>query len=300
MRIILFLSLAALVCAAGLVAAAESDVPTLTQPLKAPCRALVFAAEGGGGWILRFGRDGAIQWAYPAPMSRDVWLLPGGNVLFAYNEQYKSSAHDNPSGVMEVTPDKKIVFQFKTTGQVWSCQRLPDGNTLVGAASQGKVLVVSPQGKIVREFKVKNAAGHSCMRHVRGLPNGNVLVAEESASAVREYDAQGRLVHDWPVPFTPFSMVRLAGGSTLVCGRTRMAELDADGKAAWSLDAKDYPDLGIRWFAGLQVLADGRIFVCNAGGKVGFVEFSRDGKVVWKSNEELIGLPIGHGICVQE
>ncbi|MCX5684268.1 MAG: pectate lyase, partial [Planctomycetota bacterium] len=286
--------------AAGPAADAPPAVPALLQPLKSPCPAFVFAAESGGGWILRFARDGSIQWAYPAPMSRDVWLLSNGNVLFPYNEQYNSARHDNPSGVMEVTPDKKVVFQFKTTGQVWSCQRLPDGNTLVGAASQGKVLVVGPQGQTVREFKVKNAPGHSCMRHVRGLPDGGVLVAEESASAVRQYDAQGRLVHDWPLPFTPFSMVRLAGGRTLVCGRTRMAELDADGKAAWSLDAKDYPDLGIRWFAGLQVLSDGRIFVCNAGGKVGFVEFARDGKVVWKSNEEPIGLPMGHGVCVQE
>ena len=129
----------------------------------------LFAAEGAKK-IIRYGRDGTIAWDYPAEMARDVWQLPGGNVLFCYNEHYDSHRHDNPSGVMEVTPDRKVVFQFATTGQVWSCQRLGDGNTLVGAASQGKLLVVNPQGAIVREIKVLNTPGHSCLRNARGWP----------------------------------------------------------------------------------------------------------------------------------
>ena len=138
---------------------------------------LLFAAEGAKK-ILRYGRDGAVVWEYPAEMSRDVWQLPDGNVLFCYNRNYDSGKHDNPSGVMEVTPDKRLAFHFATTGQVWSCQRLADGNSLVGASSQGKLLIVSPRGEIVRQIKVVNHPGHSCMRNARQLANGNFLVAE--------------------------------------------------------------------------------------------------------------------------
>lgn len=49
----------------------------------------------------------------------------------------------------------------------------------------------------------------------------------------------------------------------------------------------------IRWFAGLQVQPSGNLFVCNAGGKVGFLEITREEQVVWQSRGEV---PLGHGI----
>ncbi len=277
-------------------APAQVDRPALTEPLKAPCPAFVYAAEGDGGWILRFNRQGKIDWSFRAPMSRDVWQLPGGNVLFAFNQKYDPRGHDNPSGVMEVSPAGKVVWRFDTKGQVWACQRLADGNTLIGAASQGKVLIVSPAGKIVREVRVRNAPGHSCMRHARALADGTILVAEESAKAIRQYDPQGRFVREMTVPFPPFSVCRLSDGHTLTSGKTHLVELDQAGKIVWSLDGKDYPELGVRWLAGLQVLPNGNIFCCNAGGKVGFIEFSRDKKVAWASNDKPIHLPAGHGV----
>ena len=95
---------------------------------------LLYAAEGAQK-IIRYGSEGKVVWEYPAPMARDAWALPNGNVLFCFNGEYDGSRNDNPSGVMELTADKKVVFSFSTTGQVWSCQRLLNGNTLVGAAS---------------------------------------------------------------------------------------------------------------------------------------------------------------------
>ena len=197
----------------------------------------LFAAEGAK-QIIRYGRDGAIAWEYPAEMARDVWQLPGGNVLFCYNRNYDPRRHDNPSGVIEVTPDRKIVFQFSTTGQVWSCERLPDGNTLVGASSQGKLLVVNPQGIVVREIKVLNAPGHSCMRNARQVAGGNYLVAEESAHAVREYSPAGKSVREIHVKFAPFSAVRLRNGNTLICGQKSIVEIDCRDKLVWSLEGK--------------------------------------------------------------
>ena len=252
----------------------------------------LYAAEGAKK-ILSYDRAGNVAWEYPAEMSRDAWRLPNGNVLFCYNDNYDGRKDDNPSGVMEVTPGKKVVFHFKTTGQVWASQRLANGNTLVGAASQGKLLVVSPLGTVVQAIVLRNQPGHSCLRYARGLPNGNFLVAEESAHAVREYSGEGALVREIATEFPPFAAVRLADGNTVISGQTGIAEVDPAGKQVWQLKATELPELGIRWFAGVQVLPNGNLFVCNAGGKVAVFEVNREKRVVWQRTEPL---PLGHGV----
>src|ERR1035441_4379376 len=67
----------------------------------------LYAAEGAQK-IIRYGSDGRVAWEYPAEMARDVWALPNKKVLFCFHRGYDSAKHDNPSGVMEVTPDKKV------------------------------------------------------------------------------------------------------------------------------------------------------------------------------------------------
>jgi len=252
----------------------------------------LYAAEGAN-MILSYDSAGKVAWEYPANMSRDVWRLPNGNVLFCYNDHYDGGKNDNPSGVMEVTLEKKIVFHYRTTGQVWSCQRLTNGSTLVANASQGKLLVVDPRGGVVKTIRLRNQAGHSCLRYARGLPNGNYLVAEESSNTVREYDAQGRMVREIPTQFPPFAAVRLANGNTVISGKSGIIEVDPAGKDVWHLNAMDLPELGIRWFAGVQVLPSGNLFISNAGGKVPVFEINREKHVVWKCLEPL---PLGHGV----
>lgn len=268
----------------------------IPEPLEAGFPEFLFAAEGAKK-ILRYGRDGLVTWDYPAEMSRDVWLLPNGHVLFAYNRNYDPRRDDNPSGVMEVTPNRQIVFHFATTGQVWSCQRLDDGSTLVGAASQGKLLIVNSQGTVSREVTVRNRPGHGCLRSARQVAGGNFVVAEESAHAVREYTPAGDLAREIKLQFPPFSVVRLDNANTVVCGLHSMVEIAPNDAVIWSLDGSAIPQAGIRWFAGLQVLPNGNLFVCNAGGKTAFLEINRDRQIVWQSNTGKAAYPLGHGIC---
>ena len=263
---------------------AETEVPPL-----------LFACEGARKIIL-FAADGSVAWEYPAEMSRDAWRLANGNVLFCYNNQYDSHHNDNPSGVMEVSSDKRVVFHFQTTGQVWSCQRLADGNTLVAAASQGKLLIVDPTGHVVHTIKLLNTPSHSCLRNARQIAGGHFLVAEESAHAVREYAAGGQLVREIKVSFPPYSAVRLPDGHTLVCGGKAMVEVDGHEQAVWSLAEADVAQLGIRWMAGLQVLPGGTLLVCNAGGKVPFFEVNRRKQIVWQWPAAAPQVALGHGI----
>lgn len=255
---------------------------------------LIYAAEGAKK-IIQYGAGGQVVWEYPAEMSRDVWALPNHNVLFCFNQDYDSKKHDNRSGVLEVTPDKKIALAFWTTGQVWSCQRMMDGNTLVGAASQGKLLVVSPEAKVIKTIQLLSPPGHSCLRNARQLANGHFLVAEESAHAAREYSAEGKLVREIKLSFAPYSALRLENGNTVISGQQNIVEVNSADQIAWSVNGKDFPEQGIRWFAGLQVLPSGNIFVCNAGGKVPFLEISRDKRIIWQCPGAMT-VPLGHGI----
>jgi hypothetical protein len=255
---------------------------------------ILYAAEGVGK-IIKYDGEGKVIWEYPAEMARDVWALPNGHVLFCFNRDYDSAKQNNPSGVVEVTSEKKVVFSFSTTGQVWSCQRLLDGNTLVGAASQGRLLVVSPEARIVKTIPLLSPPGHSCLRNARQLANGHFLVAEESAHAAREYSAEGKLVREIKLAFAPYSVVRLENGNTVICGQQTIVEVDPGEKTVWSVEGRDLPELGIRWFAGIQVLPNRNIFVCNAGGKIPFLEISPDKRIIWRS-PSVMNVPLGHGI----
>ena len=97
------------------------------------------------------------------------------------------------------------------------------------------------------------------------------------------------------MPFAPFSAVRLENGNTVICGQQAMVEVGPADKMIWSVDGKDLPELGIRWFAGIQVLPNGNIFVCNAGGRIPFFELSRDKRVIWQ-NPSTVTIPLGHGV----
>ena len=282
MTILLQLALACCL-GAGLAAAGPAPAPRF------------LCADEGGKRIAEYGADGSLVWEHPAAMARDVWQLPNSNVLFCYNNDYNSARHDNPSGVMEVSRDHRVVFHFATTGQVWSCQRLENGLTLVGAASQGKLLLVAPDGAIQSQIRLKNTPGHSCIRNARALPNGRFLVAEESARAVREYTPEGVLAREIKVPFAPYSAVRLDNGDTAVCGQQTIRVVAPNDTVLWQVNGSDFPQAGIRWFAGLQALPDGSFFVANAGGKIPFLQIAPDKHPAWLS-PPILPSPLAHGI----
>jgi hypothetical protein len=86
---------------------------------------------------------GKIEWSYDAPNANDVWALPNGNLLF-------NMGH----GVREVTRDKRVVFSYESSSEVYACQRLPDGNTFIGECNAGRLLEVSPEGKILKQIRL--------------------------------------------------------------------------------------------------------------------------------------------------
>src|SRR4051812_8207781 len=55
-----------------------------------------------GGKVCIVSAEGKIEWQYECKNPQDCWKLPNGNILFCFK-----------SGALELTPDKKIVWEYK-------------------------------------------------------------------------------------------------------------------------------------------------------------------------------------------
>jgi hypothetical protein len=228
---------------------------------------------------------GKVQWEYRAPGCNDLWVLPGGNLLF-------TTGH----GVKEVTRDKKIVFSYESKSEVYACQRLPGGNTFIGECNAGRLLEVDPGGKVVKEVRLLpegKDGGHTYMRNARRLPSGNYLVTHYALQVVKEYDFQGKVVREIPAIGGPHSAIRLPNGRTLIAcgdlrkGGARVFEVDPAGKTVWQVAGHDLEGVSLKFMAGLQRLPNGNTVMSNWVGHGQFgtaphvIEVTPDKKVVW-------------------
>lgn len=230
--------------------------------------------------------DGKAEWEYPAKNCNDIWVLPNGNLLF-----------NDGKAVREVTRDKKVVFSYQSTSEIFACQRLANGNTFTAECNSGRLLEIDPAGNIVKEVRLLPAgkdAGHAFIRNARLLPNGNYLVCHQGLQVVREYGPDGRVLVTIPAPGGAHSAVRLPNGNTLVaCGDGKsefgpqVFETDRTGKVVWSVRNGDLPGIQLAFMTGLQRLPNGNTLMSNwlGHGKLGtaphLIEVTRDKKVVW-------------------
>lgn len=242
-------------------------------------------ADYTGNRICIVSRDGALEWEFSAPNSTDVWLLPSGNVLFCQRD-----------GVKEVTREKKVVWEYKTAqgNEVYACQRLPNGDTLVGELGPCRLIEVAQDGTIRKTIPVpKPPKGgvHLQFRNARKLLSGNYLIACNADHAVKELDGDGKVVWQCATPGDPFCAVRLATGNTLIgCGDGHaIVEMDPAGKIVWQISEKELPDITLRFVAGVQRLPNGNTIVCNwlghghLGDGVHLFEVTHDKKVLWQN-----------------
>lgn len=205
--------------------------------------------------------NGTIVWEHNAPDSNDLWILPNKNILFTTGK-----------GVLEVTRKNDTVFHYISDSHIFACQRLKNGNTFIGECNNGRLLEVSPSGKIVRQVSIlpdgEKDGGHGFMRNARCLDNGNYLVAHYGGKSVCEYDKDGKIVWSIPVPGGAHSVMRLPNGNTLVAATDKdkdpgIFEYDLSGNIIWSLTNKDLEGAPLKFAGGMHYLSDGRLFLSN-------------------------------------
>ncbi len=292
MRTLIFCGLIA--CGAGSVALA-AEAPTESVHHR------VLAVDNGHAAIVN--EKGEVEWEVPCRHdAHDIAMLPNGNVLL----------HTGPTTVVEMTPDKKIVWQHQSkpkagyTGavEIHAFQRLPDGLTLIAESGNRRLIEVDKDDKIVKEIPltVEHPEPHRDTRLVRKLESGNYLVCHEGDGMVREYDPTGKVVWSYKLdlagrPRSPghgpeghgtevFGAIRLKNGNTLIaCGNgNRVIEVTSDGKIVWSIDHDELPGITLAWVTTLELLPNGNLIFgnCHAGpANPQLIEVTRDKKVVW-------------------
>lgn len=235
-------------------------------------------------------KKGNIEWEYETGSCNDIWVLPNGNLLF-----------NTGNGVLEVTRDKEVVFDYQSEGEVYACHRLENGDTFIGECSSGRLLEVDPAGEIVKEItilKEGEKGGHAYMRNARKLANGHYLTAHYGMQVVREWDADGNLIRVIAAPGGAHSAIRLPNGNTLIsCGDQTKAptvfEVDENDQIVWQVKHDELPGISLKFMTGLQRLPNGNTVMSNWVGHNQFgqaphiIEVTPDKKVVWTFNDHV-------------
>ena len=236
----------------------------------------------GTGRMLLLDNTGKILWKHKGGNCSDIWMLKNGNILLADNN------------VIEVDPKTdKVVWSYKPAmqkgGGTFACQRLKNGNTMVGENSAGRIVEVDPKGKIVFELKLPlcQPGSHNNLRHVRKLANGNYLVCYKAKALVREYTPAGKVVFEVKVKPIAFSAVRLPNGNTVVGHIDCVTEFDPKGKQVWQFDKKELKGVKVGMICGIHVLPGGNVVmgiygVVRGQDGAGLLEITREKKLVWR------------------
>ena len=87
--------------------------------------------------------NGQITWEHDAPLSNDLSFLDNGNILFTTG-----------NGVLEMNQQGDTVFWYQSECHVFACQRLPNGKTFVGECEKGRLLEITPKGRIAHSTTI--------------------------------------------------------------------------------------------------------------------------------------------------
>ncbi|MGY8770107.1 MAG: beta-propeller domain-containing protein [Pirellulales bacterium] len=260
----------------------------------------IICADTGLQKAMIFDKDGKLVWQYDKVQCVDVSALPNGNILMC---------HESPkdSWVREVRrSDKKTVWEYKVKGEAQSCQRLPNGNTLIGKCTGSELIEVTPNGKIAKRIKVTTSVKktHKILRRARKGVDGLYYVAHHGEGACRVYDGSGNVVREIPhYPGFCYSATPLKDGKILLTGKDLMKIVDKDNKIIWSLRPDEVAKWNIASFCGADVQDNGNIIVSNwlghgmEGKGTPIIEVTPDKRVVWsfgdtKQTRQVLGVQV--------
>lgn len=260
----------------------------LTVAISARAAHPFLCCDYNGNKVTVVSEGGKIEWEYTCPNPQDCWRLPNKNYLICYR-----------TGACEITPDKKIVWEYKAPEkvEVHSCQPLPDGRVLVAEGGTCRIIEIDRAGKIVKEIKIPASPAqntHEQIRGVRKATNGHYFLSLKGDHKVAELDSDGKTVREIEIPGDTHEVIPLSNGHLLItCGDGhKVIEQDASEKVVWEVNENDLPNNPLRLAAGCQRLPNGNTIICNylghgfIGKQSQFVEITRDKKIVWEFHDD--------------
>lgn len=234
-------------------------------------------------------RRGKIVWSYTNPLKGelgDCTMLSNGNIVFS-----------RQLGASEITPDKKIVWNYDAPTGTEIHTAYPVDKTRVLVMQNGnpaKLLVINKKTSRIEKtltLPTRSTSTHGQFRHIRMTPKGTFLVAHLDLGKVVEYDKNGRELWSVPAP-SAWAAVRLKNGNTLISGNQHgyVREVNPKGEIVWEVNKDDLPGFPLHTVQEVSRLANGNTLINNwVGGVptaewpdvVQLIEVTPAKKVVW-------------------
>jgi hypothetical protein len=237
-------------CAVSVQAQGSGNPPSSNSPL--PGRGLaehdfMYAGESHDRKIFIV-RQGKVAWSYDDIAGKgeisDAVMLSNGNILYAHQ-----------FGVTEITPDKKVVWNYDPPVGHEVHTAMPIGRDRVLYIQNGDPAVVRVvnivTNVIEREItlQVKHPVStHGQFRHARLTDRGTLLVAHMDLNKVVEYDFDGNELWSFPGAGS-WGVTPLSNGNVLITDKEGVREVTRRGDSVWSWRPSDVPAYS---FASLQ------------------------------------------------
>ncbi|MBI4976600.1 MAG: hypothetical protein HZC28_03915 [Spirochaetes bacterium] len=244
--------------------------------------------------------DPAKNWTFVLPAKyRDIQLIGSNTVLFSTSSGYRVYDLATRTMVKDVSDP-----MFNGCSSV---RRRADGDTVIACNQNGiTIFVVDETGDVEKQFafpKLKN------VRIMRLTPKNTALFGADNILCEASL-ADGTLLrtnviasakHIYHAVMKPDDNILSATGYG-----SFVAEIAPDGTVVKKFGGKPEPQgLSYHFFAGMQVLANGNIVVCNWTGhkpedsskSAQLIEFDTDGNVVWKWHDPVRAGTL-HGVIV--
>jgi hypothetical protein len=235
-----------------------AGIDLLKLPAEPPVLGLWVGIEYNTNSVWECGRDGKRRWTVSAEGPMDAQVLPGNRVLIAEQTPKRITERDLKGNilwqfdtdeeaincrrlpnqntfvatrfsVMEVRPDKSIVYRYKIAEQYLHAVRRTANGHFIGITAAGTIYDIGPDGKKVRTVSL---TAEGTWGDLDALPGGRYLVANYGVGFVREVDSNGQTLREVKIP-DACGLDRLPNGQLLVSGQGKAQIVDWSGKSYW-------------------------------------------------------------------
>jgi uncharacterized protein YndB with AHSA1/START domain len=243
-------------------------------------------AEGVPRGIREIDWDGNEVWFYECLWHHDAQRLPNGNTILLAHEPvnnpavYAGGPMEKNTKIIEVTPEKRIVWEWYTDRHVEELTRLvgvpfPQPKPDWTHSNSVQVLPDTPAGQSDARFRA-----------------GNVLISHRTISTIAIVDRDTEEVV-WAygpgnLDFQHHAIMIESGHILVFDNRThgeysRVVELDpTTDEIVWEFKDDPPRDMHATFLSGQQRLPNGNTFICAGGTKDGrLLEVTPDHEVVW-------------------
>jgi len=220
-------------------------------------------------------REGKVTWSYAIPASQefgDCTMLSNGNIVFSRR-----------LGASEVTPDKKIVWNYDAPPKTEIHTAYPIGSDRVLMMRNGDpaklMIMVKATGEVEKELTLETrvpTSPHGQFRHVRMTQAGTFLVAHMDLNKVVEYAPDGKAIWSVAAP-SAWAAVRLPNGNTLISGNQNgyVREVNPKGETVWEVNKSDLPGIPLYTVQEVSRLANGNTLINNWAGSLPIEEWPK-------------------------